>query len=503
MRRRGGSYMENLKKYLAVIDEVIEKGRYKDNWHSLRNHKVPEWYQKAKFGIFIHWGPYSVPAFGSEWYARFMYKPNAYRKGKDMHEHHLNTFGAHKDFGYKDFIPLFKAEKFDPNAWAELFETAGARFVMPVAEHHDGFQMYESDLSEWCATKKGPMRDIVGELKMAVEARNMVLTASSHRVEHYWFMHGGREMESDFPEEIPYGHLYWPSYKEPFKDNDLHDIYVENIDPLFMEDWLARTCEIVDRYRPKIMYFDWWIEIESMKPYLKKFMAYYYNRAEEWGEEVTINYKNDAFIHTSGVRDVERGQLSDVSPYFWQTDTAVAKNSWCYTEGNDYKKSEDLLRDLIDIVSKNGSLLLNIGPKADGTIPEEDATILKEIGAWLKVNGEGIYETEAFRKYGEGPTLIKEGHHTELLNKPYTTEDLRFTYKEDKLYVFALKYPEDGVIRMHSLGTKSPVFNAAIRGVTILGQDTEAKYILTADSLTVFGEARKEKNPVCIVVQID
>ncbi len=495
--------MKQLKDYLKLIDEVIENGKYKDNWMSLRNHKVPQWYQEAKFGIFIHWGAYSVPAFGSEWYARFMYKPNAFRKGKDMNAYHVEHFGPLKEFGYKDFIPLFKAEKFDPASWADLFQAAGAKFVMPVAEHHDGFQMYHSELSEWCATKKGPKRDVLGELKQAVEARDMVLTASSHRIEHYWFMGGGREVESDFEEDMSYGDLYWPSYKEPFKENDLHDIYVENIEPLFMEDWLARTCEIVDRYRPKIMYFDWWIQIEPLKPYLKKFMAYYYNRAEEWGEEVTINYKNDAFIHTSAVRDVERGQLSDVSPYFWQTDTAVAKHSWCYTENNDYKNSEDILRDLVDIVSKNGSLLLNIGPKADGTIPEEDERILREIGAWFAINGEAIYGTEPFRKYGEGPTQIVEGHHTELLNKPYTEEDLRFTYKGDKLYVFALKYPEDGVIRIKSLGKQSRIFVAPIRNVRILGQETPVKYTLGENYLTVLGEPRCEKNPVCIEIQID
>ncbi len=206
--------LEVLKKHLAKIDEVIAKGQYKDDWDSLAFHKVPDWYRKGKFGIFSHWGAYSVPAFGNEWYARTVYK-----EGTPEREFHEKTFGKLSEFGYKDFIPKFKAEKFDANEWAELFKEAGAKFVMPVAEHHDGFQMYDSELSEWCASKMGPCRDIVGELKEAVEERDMEITASSHRVEHYWFMGGMREFESDFTEEVnEYGHIYWPSYTEPFAE---------------------------------------------------------------------------------------------------------------------------------------------------------------------------------------------------------------------------------------------------------------------------------------------
>ena len=156
--------MIDMKKALQNIDDVIEKGPYKDTWASLSSWQTPKWYQKAKFGIFIHWGVYSVPAFDSEWYPR-----NMYIEGSKVYEHHIKTYGAHKDFGYKDFIPMFKAEKFDPNAWAALFKKAGAKYVVPVAEHHDGFQMYRSNISHWNAYEMGPKRDIVGELKAAVE----------------------------------------------------------------------------------------------------------------------------------------------------------------------------------------------------------------------------------------------------------------------------------------------------------------------------------------------
>lgn len=184
-----------MKKALQSIDDVIEKGPYKDTWASLSSWQTPKWYQKAKFGIFIHWGVYSVPAFDSEWYPR-----NMYIEGSKVYEHHIKTYGAHKDFGYKDFIPMFKAEKFDPNAWAALFKKAGAKYVVPVAEHHDGFQMYRSNISHWNAYEMGPKRDIVGELKAAVEAQGMTLGVSSHRIEHWFFMSNGKKFESDMPQ---------------------------------------------------------------------------------------------------------------------------------------------------------------------------------------------------------------------------------------------------------------------------------------------------------------
>ncbi len=504
-------YLQNMKDYLKVIDDVIANGHYKDNWTSLANHKVPDWYRNAKFGIFIHWGVYSVPAFCNEWYPRFMYKKDMTRRDLNVYEHHIKTYGEHKDFGYRDFVPMFKAEKFNPAEWADLFKEAGARFVMPVAEHHDGFQMYDSNLSEWCASKKGPMKDVLGLLKEECEKRDMTITASSHRIEHYWFMSGMREFESDMKEEPEFGDMYWPSYPEPFaqkgKDvtTDQGSIHVGDLDPVYMEDWLVRTCELVDKYRPKIMYFDWWIQVAALKPYLRKFMAYYYNRALEWGEEVTINYKNDAFQHTSAVRDIERGQLADVSPFFWQNDTSVAKNSWCYTEGNDYKESYEVICDLIDVVSKNGSLLLNVGPKADGTIPEKDQNILKDVGAWMKVNGEAIYESYPFRKYGEGPIVTEEGHFTDTKRKSFTTEDFRFTYKPDALYVFAMRASEDGVYKIKTLGAKVKKFNADMLKVEVLGSDKECKMIECGEHLTVITDyiPTNKDLPICIKITID
>ncbi len=195
--------------WLRKIEEVIAGGPFGDDWDSLSNHRTPEWFRKAKFGIFIHWGIYSVPAFGSEWYSR-----NMYIQGSPEYEHHRAVYGPQKEFGYKDFIPMFKAEKFDAAKWVDLFCRAGARYVVPVAEHHDGFQMYKSEISRWNAYEMGPGRDVLGELTAEMEKRGLVNGASTHRIEHWFFMGHGREFDSDITESGQEGDFYWPAMPE-------------------------------------------------------------------------------------------------------------------------------------------------------------------------------------------------------------------------------------------------------------------------------------------------
>lgn len=488
----------NKEGYLKKIDEVIRKGPYKDTWESLSGYTVPEWYQNAKFGIFIHWGLYSVPAYGSEWYSR-----NMYIKGSHEFEHHVKTYGKHKDFGYKDFIPMFKAEKFDPDVWTKLFSDAGAQYMVPVAEHHDGFQMYKSEVSHWNAAEMGPCRDILGELSASADRRGLINGASSHRVEHWFFMGHGRDFESDITDDEKEGDFYYPAMKEP----DHQDLFSEpKPSDEYLEDWLVRCCEIVDKFAPKIVYFDWWIQHSAVKPYLRKFAAYYYNRAAEWGTGVVINYKHDAFMFGSAVVDIERGQFAEAKPYIWQTDTSVAKNSWCYTENNCYKEPQDIICDLVDIVSKNGRMLLNIGPKADGTIPEEDEHILREIGSWLKVNGEAVYGSRVWRTSAEGPTKITEGQFADGDSKGYTKEDIRFTVNNGALYAFVLKYPENGNVVIRSLADKDasklPLFHGIIKNVSVLGFDEVPECIRDGDGLHLKTKNVKSDYPVVFKIEL-
>ncbi|MEM7126632.1 MAG: alpha-L-fucosidase [Chloroflexota bacterium] len=447
---------------LEKISEGIASGPFSTTWDSLEAYTFPDWYVDGKFGIFIHWGPYAVPAFGNEWYPRRMYE-----KGSNVYEHHLSTYGPHDQFGYKDFIPMFKGEKFDAKEWSALFKAAGANFVVPVAEHHDGFQMYESDLCRWNAVEMGPKRDIVGELAEAVRADDMVFGVSSHRAEHWWFMNGGMHFPSDV-QDPEYADLYGPAKGNGRPTEQYYD---NSPDQAFLEDWLLRTCELIDKYQPQLIWFDWWIQNMAFKPYLKQMAAYYYNAGAQWNKGVAINHKYDAFPAGVAVFDIERGQVRRTHGLFWQNDTSVSKNSWGFIDNHDYKVANDIIGDLIDVVSKNGALLLNVGPRADGSIPEEEQAMLREIGQWLKVNGEGIYGTRAWHECGEGPTQVMEGAFTDTKRTVFTSEDIRFTIKGDVLYAHVMQWPEDGQIRIRSLGKNSIYHLASVGSVELLGQN--------------------------------
>ncbi len=487
--------------YLKLIDEVNEKGPYKADWHSLSNHKTPDWYYRDKFGIFIHWGIYSVPAFSCEWYSRNMYDP-----AFPDYDYHVKNFGPVTDFGYKDFIPMFKGENFDASKWVKLFKEAGAKFIMPVCEHHDGFAMYETDFNKWNAKAMGPKRDVVKEIKEACEKENLTFTASTHRAEHYFFMNMGRSIPSDVQDDT-YRDFYGPAVLVPELSGD--KLHKETADAFskarpteeWLEDWLVRTCELIDKYKPAILYFDWWIHNVAFKPYLKKLCAYYYNRAREWGKEVTINYKHEAFPAGVATFDVERGALTGISPIPWQTDTAIGKRSWGYIKDNEFKPARQIICDLIDIVSKNGMLLLNVGPDSKGRITPEETRVLKEIGEWMRDNSEGIYGTTFWKTFGEGDTNNEAGFFMDNEEKPYKATDYRFTYKNGYLYAFCM-HPEGASFTIKSLA-QTGVHDFGIGEVTALGDYKLKSLERTNHGLNItLKDAPKTDKPVCFRVEI-
>jgi len=351
---------------LAIKGYAQTAERYQPTWESLKKYECPEWFRDAKFGIFIHWGVYSVPAFTNEWYPR-----NMYLKDTKEYKHQLEKYGPMNEFGYKNFIPMFKAEKFNADDWVELFKKSGAKYIVPVAEHHDGFAMYKTALSKWNAYEMGPKRDIICELAEASRKQGLIFGLSSHRIEHWWFMNGGKKFDSDVldPE---FADFYGPAREQN-----------ETPSPEYMNDWLMRNLELVDNYKPQLFWFDWWIEQPAMDPYRKSFASYYYNKGIEWNEGVVINYKNLSFPDGTAVYDIERGSSKATRKYPWQTDTSIGKHSWGYADGEENKTSNEIIDILIDIVSKNGNLLLNIGPKPDGTITQEQQDVLLKIANGL------------------------------------------------------------------------------------------------------------------------
>ncbi len=398
-----------------------------------------------------------------------------YRKGTQVFKHHVKKYGPHDKFGYKDFIPMFKAEKFDADQWAKLFKEAGAKYVVPVAEHHDGFAMYKTNLSKWNSFDMGPHRDIVGELSKSIRKEGMIFGVSTHRAEHWFYFYNGRLFNSDV-NDPKYADFYGPP-EEGGYDFPNHPMTHE-----FLNDWLLRCTELVDKYQPQLFWFDQWIERDGFQPYLKTFASYYYNRGLQWNKGVVLNYKYEAFPDSAAVLDIERGKQADIRNLAWQSDDAVGFNSWGYIDGDRYKSPQFLVDELIDIVSKNGNLLLNIGPRADGTIPEEQQKLLLDIGKWLKVNSEAIYGTRPWKVFGEGPAKSIGGDHIDKKVKPYTIQDIRFTTKGETLYAISLILATE-TITIKSLSDKNP--DHKIASLELVGSKEKISWTQGKNGLTI------------------
>jgi alpha-L-fucosidase len=467
---------------LAEAEKQANDGPFRPDWGSLMKYQQPQWYKDAKFGIFIHWGVYSVPAAENEWYPRNMYRPDegAYKNYREHFAH------GDESKGYKDLIPLFRAEHFDASAWAKIFKESGAQYVVPVAEHHDGFSMYDSGLSDWTVVKMGPKRDTLAELSKAVRAEGLHFGLSSHRAEHNFFYDGGRAIRSDV-NDPKYASLYGPAHQWFEAGGDDHGLINDWtwVSEAWTRDWLARDTELVEKYKPEIVYFDWWIGQPNFRRAVTEFAAFYYNYAAAHGYTGVIDFKDYSLNWKAATRDFERGQQDRIIADHWQTDTSISDKSWGYIEHDTFKSPEFLVHQLVDIVSKNGNLLLNFGPKSDGTIPDEIRATLLEMGAWLKVNGEAIYGTTPWKVFGEGPTQVVGGAFHDTDTKPYTPQDFRFTAKGSTVYAIGMACLGDGKATIHALGTAHEGSSFSVTSVELLGSSQKVTWTQTAEGLEV------------------
>ncbi|TGV04167.1 alpha-L-fucosidase [Flavivirga rizhaonensis] len=463
-------------------EQIVDlQENYRPDWQSVQKYEVPKWFNDAKLGIFIHWGPYAVPAYCNEWYPNRMYDSTYTRKHGDLswnvYKHHKETYGDQKKFGYKDFIPMFKAEKFDPKEWLDVFEQSGAKYIVPVGEHHDGFAMYASNITKWNSLNMGPKRDIAGELAKETRARGLKFGISSHFSENWYYYKHDEKFDTSDPENFG---LYGRPHPEG-----------QPADKQFLKLFEDRTKDMINLYEPDLLWFDGALNAHEGMPTKLELLSYYYNHALDLKKEVVFNYKNNSrHIWPDGcaVLDIERGKLNDIRKEPWQTDTALGVFNWGYTEKMIVKSPNVVIDGLIDIVSKNGNLLLNVSPKADGTIPENQKYVLSELGNWLAINGESIYESRPWKIFGEGPTLedLNVTHMSERKNAGlvFSDSDFRFTQRGKDFFIICLGVPKEQVL-IKALKKDSPLYDYEIESIELLGSKLKIEYEVLEAGLNI------------------
>lgn len=458
--------------------------KYEATWESLSQYECPEWFQDAKFGIYTHWGVYSVPECPSDWYGT-----NMYRKEHPNYEQHKEVYGDQKEFGYKDLVPLFTAPKFNADEWAELFVESGARFAGPCGEHADGFSMWDSDVNKWNAADLGPKRDIVAELEKAVRKRGLKYVVSLHHSWLWgWFPTWDEDTDCADPKNAS---LYGEKVPETaWKTPDSKGYYEVSPmpSPEFEAVWLEKCKEVIDQYSPDLLWFDNRVQILS-EDVRQKMMAYAYNKAEKNNQEFVLTFKRPDFPLGTGTVDLERNRMPQIYPDPWLTDNSISKKLWIWSTELECYPTNNLIDDLVDIVSKNGCLLLNLAPHPDGTIPEDQKERMREMGKWLKLNGEAIYESRPWLIYGEGPTETLTGHLADMKFDGFGDEDIRFTTRDGQLYAIALGWPESGILPIKSLSISR--YNGKIKSIELIGHETPLSWKQNDTALVVELPANK------------
>ncbi len=453
------------------------------DWSAVQQ-PAPEWFRDAKFGMFFHWGPYSVPACMNEWYSR-----NMYCKGLEQNKYHEEHFGKLHDFGYKDFIPMMKGEGFDPEAWADLVVRSGAKYAGPVTEHADNFSMWDSKVNLNNSVTSGPHRDVFGECAKAFRDRGIKVIATFHHQWLWgWFMSTDNEADVYDPKNEFY---YGPAL--PLETNRY--IPYRYPDDKFNANWRDKVLEVIDRYSPDAVYFDSRTCIIG-EDYRYQMADYYYNKTGH--KDGIITYKQEDFPAGVGVFDLECGHFAEPRPFVWQSDDRLENNiTWCIVQNPKYKPAAKIIHQLCDIVSKNGNLLLNVGPQADGSFHPDAVKELYAVGDWLKINGEAIYGSRPFTVAVEGPAAekdenfdieklheqIKNGDAADVRGSDFGEHDFRFTTGNGNLYVIGMGWPSNGTMEIRALKKGGAL--AAIPSVSMLGCEQPLSFEQTDSALIV------------------
>ena len=462
--------------------------KFEPTWESLQQYKCPEWFRDAKFGIFLHWGPTSVPGFGTP-YSRDMYEEGSY-----AYKHHIEHYGHPSKFGWKDIIPLWKAEKWDPDYTVGVFKDAGAKYIVPVASFHDNFDLWNSKYTKWNAVNMGPKKDIIKLWRDATLKADLRFGVSEHLERSYSWFNTNKGRDKDGPlagvpydgNDTNYADFYFPPH------DDTAWFYPRNPPEWWKQEWYNRIEDLVDNYKPDLLYTDGGLPFGD---YGRKLMAHFYNAnmlCHTGRLDAVYNLKNignhGEYREGICVEDLERGTMDYLKKEPWQTDTAIG--DWFYNQNDTLKSSHQLITMLVDIVSKNGNLLLDVSLKADGTIPDGQLERLKDIGAWMKVNGDAIYGTRPWTIYGEGPNAVKGNHFNEG-DVPYTAADIRFTTHGNVIDAIALGWPDGDHFLIKALDEKAAAASGGIAGVRMLGVDEPVEWKLTSDGLWIRKPARR------------
>lgn len=465
---------------------------FKPTEESLKNYHYPEWFQDAKLGFWAHWGPQAVPRQG-DWYARKMYE-----EGSADYQYHVQHYGHPSEFGYKDIIPLWKAERWDPDKLMALYKKAGAKYFVSMGTHHDNFFLWNSKLHPWNAVNYGPKKDVVALWQQAAQKQGLKFGVSEHLAASFTWYRASHLADKNGPKAgIPYdgaNPMYQDLYHAPA---DATDNAWLSTNKEWQREWLFYIKELIDSYHPDLLYSDSKMPFDE---YGRNMIAYFYNQnMARNGGKLDAVYNCKQTSDGMWVQDLERGVKDSISEYPWQIDTSIG--DWYYRTGQKYRTANEVIQMLVDVVSKNGNLLINIVQTPEGDLEQDVLNIVEEIGKWTTTNGEGIYGTRPWKVYGEGPSTVEKqeagrfGGIKEV--RTYKATDLRFTTKDGNLYVFCMTAPAED-IKIQSLGKKSKLNTQKVASVKMFGTDAKINWEQTADALVISAPATVpvEKVPV-------